>query len=111
MEKITERIKTLEYNVAIYSEILKYRQDKKILSKLDSTKKLLDLNLNIYLGSGGKYQVKKRDSIKGLEKDWKVRKGVPLFNGTISRELWLNGLLFKDRLTVAEAMEIMEALA
>lgn len=108
---IVDRIKSLEYNVAIYKEILKHRADKKIASKLDSTQKVLDLNLGIYLGSGGKYQVKKRDSIKGLDKEWKVRKGIPLYNGTISRELWLNGLLFKDKLTVAEAMEIMEALA
>lgn len=111
VELIVERIKGLEKEVATYREILNVRNDRGIRHRYNSAIDTIRINVDTYKAITGKeYQAHVYTSVKGLSPEWKVKKGAKFRNGDVSRELYLNGYLYKNMITVTEAMAIMEAL-
>ena len=110
--KILERISKLEKDIAILTEIIKNSPDRRLEDRLKDAHSSLSTNLTMYkILTGETYIVKIAGSIAGIEKTFRVRKGANFINGRPSRELYIDGMLYKNWLTPTAAKLLIEALA
>lgn len=110
--KILERISKLEKDIAILNEINKNNPDRRIENRLKDAHSSLSTNLTMYrILTGETYTIKIAGSIAGTEKTFRVRKGPNFLNGRPSRELYIDGMLYKNWLTPTATKLLIEALA
>jgi len=110
MEKILLRIKALEEELAIYDEVLKVRLDRKIRERYRAASQALEVNVALYSQLTKATYRPQIPSFSSVKKEWSVKVGPCFSNGNKSRELYVNGILYRNLLTLTEARQIMEQL-
>lgn len=108
---IAKRIAELEIEIATMAEVIKVRRCQDTATRYRSALEQMDFNLGIYKSLTGKeYKATIKDTVKGMDNQWVVKRGPRYEDGDRSRELYLNGVLYSRCITIKDAKQVMESL-